>query len=77
MFLKLFSILMGLTFISAVLFGQAAGLVIGIIGTVIWFCCGEAQRMNTSEGRKQIRNQYEREKKIEEYWGTIEYWEDK
>ena len=40
MFLKLFSILMGLTFISAVLFGQAAGLAIGIIGTAIWFCCG-------------------------------------
>ena len=77
MFLKLFSILMGLTLIFSALFGPAGGLVVGVIGTFVWFCCGEVQKMNTSEGRKQIRKQYEREKKIEEYWGTIEYWEDK
>lgn len=77
MFWKLYGILIGLTFVGAVLFGQAAGLVIGILGTLIWFCLGQIGKMNTEEGREQIKRQYEREKKIEEYWGTIEYWEDK
>lgn len=77
MFVKLFLILMGLVLFFSMFFNQATGLFIGIVGTIIWFCCGEAQKVNDNKDKMQIKNQYEKEKEIEEYWGTVEYWKNK
>lgn len=76
-FWVLYTFFIFIGFIVCFTFGEAALLVYGIIFVVVCVCLGEARRARTPKGRKQIQKELEREKKIEEYWGTVDYWEDK
>ena len=58
-------------------FGPAAVLVYGVIFVFICLSISEVSKTRTPEGKKQIQKQLKKEKKIEEYWGTIDYWENK
>lgn len=60
-----------------IIFGPAMTLVSGFVFVIVCACLGEYTKIKTPRGKKQIKQNYEREKKIEEYWGTIDYWEDK
>lgn len=76
-FLTLFFIFILFGLLICLFFGEAALLVYGVLFVLIYFCIGEYKSSKTPKGRKRIRRQYEKEKKIEEYWGTIDYWENK
>lgn len=76
-FLTLFFVFIFLGFLICLAFGEATLLVFGVLFVLVYFCIGEYKSSKTPRGREQNKRQYEREKKIEEYWGTIDYWEDK
>lgn len=57
------------------LFGPAMVLVYGIVFVFIYTCIGELNKTKTLDGRKQIQKELKIERKIEEYWGNIEYWD--
>lgn len=76
-FLILYILFIVFGFIICLAFGPATLLVYGVIFVFVCVCFSEAQRTKKPKGRKQIQKELETEKKIEEYWGTIEYWEDK
>ena len=73
MFYIFFIILMVVVGIFTLVLNAAYGVVSGIIGFLIYFVLCEINRCKTSQGQKEIKKQYKKEKKIEEYWGTIEY----
>ena len=64
-------------FFVCLIAGPAALLVLAILSAFIYEFIIEWNQMRTPQGRKQIHKEIQREKKIEKYWGTIEYWEDK
>ena len=76
-FLILYIVFFFIGLIICVVFGPGAVLAYGALFVFVLLVTGECSRLKTKEGRKQIKRQYEKEKKIEQYWGTIEYWEDK
>lgn len=67
--------IVGLTI--CLLFGEAMVLAYGIVFVFICTCAKELNRMKTKQGAKQILRELKQEKRIEEYWGTIDYWENK
>lgn len=75
--LILFVLFIVFGFVVCLAFGPAALLAYGVVFVFICTCIGEVRRTKTSKGRKQIQKELETERKIEEYWGTIDYWEDK
>lgn len=64
-----------------ILCGEGAGelliLVLGVLVVLIMLVYTEISKMNTREGREQNEKELEEEKRIEENFGTIDYWEDK
>lgn len=64
-------------FIICFALGPAAVLLYGIVFVFVCTCISETCKTKSSEGRKQIQKELKTERKIEQYWGTIEYWEDK
>lgn len=64
-------------FIICFALGPAAVLLYGIVFVFVCTCISETQKTKSTKGRKQIQKELEKERRIEEYWGTIEYWEDK
>ena len=63
--------------IICLVLGPAFILLYGVVVVFICVCISESQKTKTQEGRKQIQKELKTERKIEEYWGTIDYWEDK
>lgn len=57
--------------------GEALILIFGVIVVLIMFVHTEKNKMLTPEGREQNEKELEEEKRIEENFGTIDYWEDK
>ena len=76
MFFTLYFIFLLVGLVVCVIFGPAGALVYGFLFVFICACVSEASKTKTSKGRKQIKKNYQREKKIEEYWGTVD-WKDK
>lgn len=64
-------------FFVCLIAGPAALLVLAILSAFVYEFAREWNQMRTPQGRKQIHKEIQREKKIEKYWGTIDYWEDK
>ena len=53
--------------------GPAMILLYGIIYVFVCTCLGEYEKTKTPQGRQRIQKEIERERKIEQYWGTIDY----
>ena len=70
-FVIAFCIVGGLTICNPILF------LIGVLLIAVPFVIGDFHNSNTLKGRVQKRREYNRQKKIEKEFGTIEYWEDK
>ena len=64
-------------FFVCLIAGPAALLVLAILSAFVYEFDREWNQMKTPQGRQQIHKEIQREKKIEKYWGTIDYWEDK
>ena len=64
-------------FIICFTLGLAAVLLYGIVFVFVCACISGICKTKSSKGRKQIQKELKTERKIEQYWGTIEYWEDK
>nr|DAE59970.1 MAG TPA: hypothetical protein [Caudoviricetes sp.] len=64
-------------FFVCLIAGPAALLALAILSAFVYEFAREWNQMKTSQGRQQIHKEIQREKKIEKYWGTIDYWEDK
>ena len=64
-------------FFVCLIAGPAALLVLAILSAFVYEFAREWSQMKTPQGRQQIHKEIQREKKIEKYWGTIDYWEDK
>ena len=64
-------------FAICLVFGEAALLAYGIIFVFVCVCFSETKRAKSPRGRKQIQKELDTERKIEQYWGTVDYWEDK
>lgn len=75
-FLALWLIFLVIGMFVCLVAGPAAVLVFGFLFVFVLMVIGETQKTRTPKGRRQIRKKIEKEKKIEQYWGTIDYWED-
>ena len=64
-------------FFVALIFGIGAMLVYSVLFVLFFVCAGEYTKMQTKQERAQMRWEQHQERKIEEYWGTIDYWENK
>lgn len=64
-------------FFVALIFGIGAMLVYSVLFVLFFVLAGEYTKMQTKQGRAQMRWEQLQERKIEEYWGTIDYWENK
>lgn len=53
---------------------MACALVLGLAMAIVWYVITEVASWNTPTGREQQQRIYEREKKIEKYYGHIDYY---
>lgn len=82
MFLVKLLIFFGIDFVVSVVVGviygesyaMACALVLGLIMALTWFVVGEVASFNTPRGRKEQQRIYEKEKKIEKFYGSIDYY---
>lgn len=59
--------------ICCLIFGPASLIVSGIVTAFYLTCLDEYRLMSTKSGRQRIQKRVEIERRIENYWGTIDY----
>lgn len=82
MFLTNLLIFFGIDFVVSMIVGvkygeegtMACALVLGLAMAIIWYVITELASLSTVKGREKQQRIYEKEKKIEKFYGSVDYY---